>query len=210
MTTAEAVSGHTLWPPNGTLSQWILDQFPRGYRGWAVDVGASDGISINTTFALEKSHRWTVLSVEANPDYLPLLIKHRAWVESCACSFESGEALFHIHENNPESFSSLKPSPRNDRYPAGEMRWKSTRVRVKTVDQLMAKWDFPQLDLLAIDVEGTELDVLRGCDLERWRPLVICAECWDKVGPMDPYLEEKGYKKTARSVDNWLWLRGNA
>ena len=198
---------HKAWPPNGALSSYILEFFEPGYQGWGIDVGASDGISINSTFGLEKFHRWNILSVEANPDFAPMLKKERAFVEMCACSHEPGEAVFHIHEQNPESFSSLKPKVRQDKYPVDGMTWKTASVRVETVDRLLAKWDFPQLDLLCADTEGSELDVLRGCDLRKWRPKVIVTECWDKVGPIDLYLEGLGYVKTARNVENDIFIR---
>jgi hypothetical protein len=70
----------------------------------------------------------------------------------------------------------------------------------------MQKWQFPQLDALCIDTEGTELDVLKGCSLERWRPKVIVTECWDRVGPIDLYLEARNYKKTARNAMNDVWI----
>jgi FkbM family methyltransferase len=202
---------HKIWPPNGTLSQWILDQFPPGYIGWGVDVGASDGISINTTYALEASHRWTILSVEANPGFGPLLKQHRARVQMCAVSSEEGSGTFHINEDNWESFSSLRPTTRTDVPGAGnvpvavEAKWRTIEVPIWTVDGLLALWEFPRLDLLCVDTEGTELDVLRGCDLARWKPRVIVTECWDKVGPIDPYLESFGYVKSARSVHNDCW-----
>lgn len=199
---------HTIWPPNGNLSKWILGQFEPGYQGFGIDVGASDGISINTTYALEASHRWTILSVEANKDFAPLLKQHRARVEICACSGPDSpaSAMFWINTCNPESFSALKPAPREDRYPNENVKFKTIAVPVRTVDALLDRWEFPRLDLLCIDTEGTELDVLRGCDLRRWKPRVIVTECWDKVGPIDPYLAGFGYEKVARNVDNDLWL----
>ena len=202
---------HRVWPPNGTLSQWILDQFEPGYQGFGVDVGASDGISINTTFALEASHRWTIISVEANPDFAPMLKQSRARVEMCACSFEPGEADFSINTVNPEAFSSLRPTMREDLYPSDGVEFKRVRVPVRTVEQLLARWEFPRLDLLCVDTEGTELDVLKGCDIAKWKPRVIIVEVWDKVGPIDLYLEDLGYVKTARNVHNDLWkLKGEA
>ena len=194
------------WAPNGHLSQWILDQFAREYLGWAVDVGASDGVSVNTTWALEKHHRWNVLSVEPNPDYIPQLTKERALVEQCACDCESGEATFHVHEQNPEAFSSLRPHVRPDMHPGGDMRWRKITVKVRTLDQLLEKWQFPRLDALCVDTEGTELDVLKGCDLARWKPKVVVTECWDRVGPIDPYLESFGYQKRARNVHNDIFV----
>jgi FkbM family methyltransferase len=195
-------------PPNGHLSQFILGQFPEGYRGYAIDVGASDGISINTTYVLEIAHLWTVLSVEANPEFAQFLKSSRAFVEMCACSDHQGTATFHANQENLEALSSLAPTDRADliRDNAANNKWQEFEVRVETVDSLMQKWQFPQLDALCIDTEGTELDVLKGCSLERWRPKVIVTECWDRVGPIDLYLEARNYKKTARNAMNDVWI----
>ena len=197
---------HTIWPPNGHLAEWILAQFESGYAGHAVDVGASDGISINTTYHLEKVHRWTVLSVEANPDFQESLLKHRAWVECCACDAQQGEAKFWVHQENPESLSSLRPTARRDIYPENGVTWKIMTVPVTSVDALLAKWQFPKLDALCIDTEGTELDVLAGCDLARWQPRVVVIEDWTE-GCSDGYLEQRGYRRVGRNVHNSLFVR---
>lgn len=195
------------WPPNGFLSQWILDQFPAGYRGHAIDVGASDGVSVNTTFVLEKAHGWTVISVEPNPAFHPYLVAQRAMVEKCALAAESKESeTFHVHINNPESFSSLKPKVRNDKYPTEGMSWDTLTVPVKTVDEILARWEFPKLDALCIDTEGTELDVLKGCDLAKWKPRVIVAECWDEPVEIQAMIGLLGYQRRNKSVDNHLWV----
>ena len=200
---------HKFWPPNSSLTKYITDQFEPGYVGFCVDVGASDGVSNNTTYLLEFSHRWTVVSVEANPEFAGVLKKTRARVEMCACSDKPGEATFSINTLNPEAFSSLRPQFREDLCPKDGVSFKTVKVPVKTVDQILATWEFPQLDVLCVDTEGTELDVLTGCDLARWKPHVIVSECWDKVGPIDLYLESFGYVKTARNVHNDVYIMGS-
>ena len=51
---------HKIWPHNGTLAQWIADQFEPGYIGYGIDVGASDGVSINTTFNAQTTNVLTI------------------------------------------------------------------------------------------------------------------------------------------------------
>lgn len=196
------------WPPNGYLAQWILDQFPKDYRGYAIDVGASDGRSVNTTWALEKHHFWTVVSVEPNPTFHPYLLKERAWVEKCALASEPSEAAtFHIHVNNEESFSSLSPKVRNDKYPTDGMSWRKIEVPVKTLEQVLRRWEFPRLDALCLDTEGTELDVLKGFDLGKWLPKVMVIECWDEPVEVQQHIGPFGYKRVAKSVDNHCFVR---
>jgi FkbM family methyltransferase len=201
-----AAGKHMFYPPNGTVSTWIADQFPPGYVGYCIDVGASDGMSINSTYLLEKQHRWTVLSVEANPYYKHLLNECRAFVKMCAVAESPSDgADFHINLDNLEAYSSLKPSQHPKLAAEAGERWATTKVNVRTLDQLLAECEFPSLDALCIDTEGTEPDVLRGFDIARWQPRVILVESWD-AGALDEQLKEFGYERVWRSADNDAYI----
>lgn len=205
--THEGKMQHTFYPPNGTVSTWIADQFPPGYVGYCIDVGASDGMSINSTYLLEKQHRWTVLSVEANPYYKHLLNECRAFVKICAVAESPSDgADFHINLDNLEAFSSLKPRPHPKFMIQAGDRWATTKVPVRTLEQLLEEHEFPRLDALCIDTEGTEPDVLRGIDLDKWKPHVIVVECWDQ-GSLDDQLALSGYERVWRSADNDAFVR---
>jgi FkbM family methyltransferase len=199
---------HKFWGPNGDLSMLILKGFPNHYMGYAVDVGASDGVSINTTFLLERNFQWTVLSVEPNPYFTPFLKANRAFVEVCACGSKPQEsAAFHVHLENPEAYSALNARRHPTNKPRPDAKWSTIMVPVRTVDQLLAKWEFPRLDVLCVDTEGTEVDVMEGCNLARWKPTVVVIECWDKTGPAHEYMVEHGYRCADTSVHNYVYLR---
>ncbi len=194
------------WPPNGELSAWIARQFPDNYQGWAIDVGASDGISVNSTYLLEHAKHWNVLSIEANPVYWNQLYKLRAFVEPCAIDSKpvSVGTLF-INDENPEAYSSLRPSHPEHQVGPG---WSTAKIPVRTLDECIAKWQFPRLDALCIDTEGTERDVLMSLDLERWRPHVIVVEAWT-AGSLDDALPDY-IRQPWRSADNDMYLRKDA
>ena len=54
-----------------------------------------------------------------------------------------------------------------------------------------------QLDLLAVDVEGWELEVLRGFDFDRWEPKVIIVENLSSNPEYREYMKTKGYQRDA-------------
>ena len=57
---------------------------------------------------------------------------------------------------------------------------------VRTLDEILTEARAPSpIDLLSVDVEGHELDVLRGFDFARWRPRLILLE--DHVGNLDKH-----------------------
>ncbi|MBI4245098.1 MAG: FkbM family methyltransferase, partial [Planctomycetes bacterium] len=61
-----------------------------------------------------------------------------------------------------------------------------------------------KIDFLSIDVEGTELDVLRGLNLGKYRPRLILLE--DRLVYLNKHrwLKSKGYKLVKRTgFNNW-------
>jgi hypothetical protein len=112
--------------------------------------------------------------------------------------------------NNTCAYSSLLRHPGVIEAEPG-LLWKDITVRVRTLDSLLAEWNPPRLDVLSVDTEGTELDVLKGIDLNRWAPKVIIAELWDEThgvhdDPITPYLKERGYRLLERVGENNRYL----
>jgi FkbM family methyltransferase len=198
---------HIQYPPNGAVSLWIMSLFPHEYVGYAIDVGASDGISVNSTYVLEKAAKWTVLAIEPNPNFHPYLKQSRSFYALCAAGSKREQATLHVNLANIEAFSSINPSVNHPRFiQEGGKDWGKVEVEVRTLNDLLDQYDFPQLDALCIDTEGTEADVLAGIDLVKWRPKAIVVEAWDS-GAHDELLASHGYEKRWHNADNDGYVR---
>jgi FkbM family methyltransferase len=186
---------------------WFLQQFPEGFKGYAAEVGAYDGISTSNTLLLEQKG-WTVLCVEPNTWLEGQLRKNRKLVEICACSSADQESVdFHIHCEAPGAYSALKPvKDQKIWHPKPDAAWDVIQVPVRRLDGLLKAHQFPRLDVLSVDVEGGEIDVLEGLVLSEWAPKAIIAESWDHVGPIVPYLGDRGYRLVERREPNNLFL----
>lgn len=193
--------GHILNGVNGDLSRWILSQFPDRYPGYAADIGASDGVSINSTWLLEKDHDWTVLCVEPNPMFHPAISSIRKIVEPCACGSKSGQGTLHVNDDNPEAYSALQVADHPLVRKNAGRRWHDVEVPIATLDQLLAHHRFLRLDALCIDVEGAEQDVMNGLDWKRWHPTVVVLESWDH-GAHDQAMLQRGYVRVWNQHDN--------
>jgi FkbM family methyltransferase len=193
-------------PPNFVISEWIASQFPEGYAGYAMDVGASDGFNISSTYYLETVFPWTVLCIEPNPYWKKQLAHHRALYRICACDDRrEDDAWFHINMDNLEAYSALRPNAKHVKKNAVD-RWAKIKVPVRTADELLMQQEFPRLDALCVDTEGTEDAVLRGANLAKWKPRVVIVEAWEP-GKHDTYLAAFGYQKQWRNVDNDFYIR---
>jgi len=77
-------------------------------------------------------------------------------------------------------------------------------VRVRPLDAMLAEVNAGPIDFVSIDVEGHEIAVLRGFDLNRWRPRVMLIE--DKsdlnVTEVERHMSERGYRRFYRSGGN--------
>ena len=78
---------------------------------------------------------------------------------------------------------------------------------MKTLDSVLEQAGAPEgFDFLSVDVEGHEIEVLRGFDIARWRPQLILLE--DHVGDLSKhrYLKSAGYRIIRRYENNGWYV----
>jgi FkbM family methyltransferase len=148
--------------------KWIVDNLHYPLNGIFVDVGASDGISGNNTYFFEKIG-WQGLCIDADPSHHASLKENRRLVETCAVSSVRGEVEFYRH-NTDSTWSGI--------YPRGE-DYTPIKVQSRTLEDLLGLHDIDKIDLLDIDVEGSELDVWNSFDPELYQPEVVIIEYSD-------------------------------
>jgi FkbM family methyltransferase len=202
----------------GELDQIVRDRFFLGVAaGVFVDVGAArpDFLSMS---ALYRALGWRVIAIEPNPVFCQA---HRAAgyeVLEYACSDHDEDAVdFEVVDSHGapyeggavsfESFSSLrvKDSYRTLR---ADLDVRRIKVNARRLDSILAEHapDVWRLDIVAVDVEGWELEVLDGLSFDRYQPTVLIVEnlfsdaeyrrvmrtrgyaLWRQVGPNDVYV----------------------
>ncbi|ADL02596.1 FkbM family methyltransferase [Brevundimonas subvibrioides] len=195
--------------------------FPDGSApGVMVEIGAAhpDDLSISRRF---RDRGWRILAVEPNPAFCEEHRKRGYAVLQFACSdhdedeasftvVESRDSIYHGVNVTFESFSSLGLRDKfAELHGTVETRTFQIPVVVRRLDRLMAEFapEVTGIDLLAIDVEGWELDVMRGFDLERFAPRVVILEnLFDDPGYRD-YMTERGYRLWDTVVPNEVYVR---
>ena len=78
-------------------------------------------------------------------------------------------------------------------------------VPLTTLDRILSDSAAPApLDFLAIDVEGHEIEVLRGFDFARWRPRLLLVEDLVLDLRLHRYIVARGYKWVRRTdINSW-------
>lgn len=170
--------------------------------GIFVEVGANDPVKDSQTWLLEQNG-WTGLLVEPLTERVEQLRKHRtAKVEAVACGppeLEGSKAKFHI-SHKKDALSSLNPEGAKPGHDFSETR----HVQVRTLDTLVKEAGYDQIDFLSIDVEGFELEVLKGATLGQLRPRLCLIEDWAIDWKVHRIMTAAGYKRVRRTkVNSW-------
>lgn len=177
-----------------------------------VEVGMIDGMRFSNTLALEE-RGWRGLCVEAHPSYVPLVRRNRpgSSVVHAAASDTRGTMPFHADPRG--DLSSLQPRDEGEmkkRFGEWFEGYDVVEVPVRTLDAMLEEVSAPGgIELISIDVEGGELGVLGGLDLERWRPRIIVIEADDSaaVAALDGHLLPRGYHRARHVGINVFYTR---
>jgi FkbM family methyltransferase len=179
----------------------ILDFFGRRAGGYFVEVGANDPRQLSQTWLLEQLG-WTGLLVEPQQKCYEKLVearpKSRVVRAACAGPEARGTGSLHVAQSSVHSSLERHVDDQGVNYVGLET------VPIVTVDELLAQAPPKRVDFVSIDVEGTELDVLRGFDLARWKPELLLIE--DKVNNLEKhrYIVQRGYRLLRRTgVNGW-------
>ncbi len=123
--------------------KWVSEKVKEGFF---VDVGAYDGIESSNTYFLEQ-RGWNGICVEANPTVAEILKKNRRLAVSTAVAEFDGSLRFSGDKVND----------------GGELIMCNKLTTI--LDDIFAP---KEIDYLSIDVEGYELNVLKGMDFKKY------------------------------------------
>ena len=172
-----------------------LLNFFGGETGTFVDIGANDPRIGSVSWPLEQAG-WTGILVEPLADEARKLREARtATVFEIACGPPEQDGL-EVDFLVAGIFSTLK---KRLMVPKPSVPEVVSRIRVRTLDSILAESHVAKIDLLSIDVEGAEIDVLRGFSLESYKPRLILIEDHVRDWSKHRYLQSRGYKLIRRT-----------
>jgi FkbM family methyltransferase len=184
--------------------------------GFFIEIGGWDGITFSNSLYFERNRGWRGLLIEPAPTEYLKCKKNRplATVYCCACvpfkfqepflpmTFCASMTFAHstpngvnlIHDIDTHLQSGLKFLDDNDSV------YQFSAVAKPLSDVIDDAGVNREIDLLILDVEGFELNVLRGIDFQRHGPKFICVEVRE-LRPIEEFLVSKGYRIEAQLTD---------
>ncbi|MCH7791690.1 MAG: FkbM family methyltransferase [Planctomycetes bacterium] len=203
---------------------YLWELFDGKRTGFYVEVGAFDGHDQSVTWAFEKIG-WVGLLVEAIPERADQCRTNRpksTVVHTALGQPDSPDSIeFTVVQGGP-SAAMLSYDPKRSRTTEHieiirtlGASTRTVRVPMRTMDsvldELAAQGRGPTdgIDFAVIDVEGAELSLLKGWDLDRWRPRVLIVEdnTMGRDSAVLEYLRSRGYTDVMPLGINIVFVR---
>ena len=176
-------------------------------NGFFIELGANDGVNQSNTLYFEKHRNWKGILIEPTPHQYLACRKNRSENNHIYCaaytSFEYKEKFVEIIYSNlmstPLGLESDIHNPA-EHAELGKQFLDKTEdnfifgALAKTLNELMIQSNAPHMmDLLSLDVEGAEIEVLKGIDHTDYRFKFLCIESRSKE-KLEIYLKTVGYQ----------------
>ena len=192
----------------------IRDFFQDMRAGFFVDVGAAHYRQLSTTYYLEKHLGWSGIAVDALKEYGPNYAIHRPKTEfiNVAVTDQSGGTISFYRSDAMRELSSLDRSVAQEHGKQWRNDGSTTEVTVptRTLNELLDDRGIKRIDFLSMDIELSEPAALRGFDIQRFRPRLVCIEASEEIQPhLTKYFFENGYRRIERYLRrdrlNWYF-----
>jgi FkbM family methyltransferase len=181
-------------------------------KGFFVEIGANDGITVSSTFGLVKEG-WSGLSVEANPNVFIRLERNlkefpKVKTVCAAVALKNGPVKLFYGKNDPHGLLSTISNESSEWFEEHRSEEYIEVPGVPLNDLLEAQKAPLCPDLLIIDTEGMDYEILQSLDFHKYKPKLIVTEDYSpKNSKKFQLLELAGYSFVQQVGCNTFWLK---
>ena len=156
----------------------IVDYIFKKNNGIYIDVGCNHPVYNNNTYLLSKKG-WQGINIDIDKKSVQLfdLFRKKDLNINLAVSSKKTELEYiNFHEKSP--INMIKTNQNRNLHSLE----KTKKIKSDTLDSIIEKSQFKdkKIDFVSIDVEGHELEVIKGFNLKKYKPSIIVIEFLDK------------------------------
>lgn len=179
------------------------------HDGYFVEVGVGNGEHLSNTYMLEKHFGWRGLLLEPDRRFHASIENCRDVILDKRAAFSEDNCQLQFMEDAVAGTNSSLVDYRNDnKCQSGTIYHAQTVTLTTALGESQAPRD---IDYISIDTEGSELEVLRGIDLQEYNVRFFTIE--HNLNPSKKqaildYLQPYGYQEVCSAVSHIdVWLR---
>jgi len=163
----------------GGIDSLIVKIFKNKKNGFYVDLGCGNPIKNNNTYQLHKLFNWSGINIDLDKDNIKLFEISRPSDENIAAAVSDSFKETNLFFYHPKS-SLNTISKTNAEYQKAKVS-KSLKINTITLNSILEKSKFntSEIDFLSLDVEGSELPILKSFDFNKFNSKVIVVEYLD-------------------------------
>lgn len=178
-------------------------------NGFFVEFGATDGVQLSNTYMLEKEFSWEGILAEPGRKWHEALTHNRTAKIDLNCVWkETGHELSFV-ETEILELSTVKDYSDCDHHRKSRVVDNEYTVTTKSLLDLLSEHGAPtQIDYLSIDTEGTEFEILKAFDFNKYDIRIITCEHNYSEDRIKIYnlLTSNGYQRVRENIskfDDW-------
>ena len=193
-----------------------LEKYLTHRQGFFIEAGANNGFCQSNTYYLEHLRDWRGILIEGIPELYEqcVLERSRSQVFNCALvesEFTGShvtmkyanlmsivEGALKTKEADREHINKARKIQRLDPY--------EIEVPARTLTSILDECRVKEIDLLSLDVEGFELNVLKGLDFNKYKPNYMLIEARFKE-EIDEYISDLYIEVDRFSIHDFLYRR---
>ena len=174
--------------------------------GFFIELGANDGLFQSNTAFFEKKMEWSGILIEPSLKGYEKCKKNRpkSVCLNCACvsnDYKDDYIYGDFEDNSPMGSINGNRLDRKN----------LVKVKAITLEKILDEHCHTNIDFLSLDTEGYELEILKGLNLDKYRPKFILIEIYKKdYNDIVNFLILKNYKLHSNftnynKIDNPKW-----
>ena len=155
----------------------LINNFFKKFKGRYVDIGCFNPIKYNNTMLLYL-RGWQGTNIDLNPtsiDLFNLFRKNDLNINLAVSSKKTELEYINFHDKSP--INKIKTTFNKDLHPLDKIK----KIKSDTLDSIIenSKYKDKKIDFVSIDVEGYEIEVIKGFNLKKYKPSIIVIEYLD-------------------------------
>ena len=162
----------------GGIDSLILNIFKNQKNGFYLDIGCGHPIKNNNTYLLNKKG-WSGINIDLDKENIDLFNSYRKKDVNLATAVSDKEGETDLYFYHSKSALNTISKENADFQKAKVSTIK--KIKTQTINKIieLSPYKDKKIDFLSIDVEGSELSILKNFDFKKYSPKVIVVEYLD-------------------------------